>query len=355
VRGVTVGRAPRRLGRRGWPLAAILAGAGALAACGAQAGSEGGPPEPEEEGITLYSGRIAASVGGAIDMWEERVDRDVETRFANSADLAATLIEEGESSPADVFFAEDASALEAVGDRGLLEPLPEEILEQVPPEYRDDEGRWVGVTGRVRAIAYNDELERSELPDSPLELDDPRWEGRVGWAPATNTFQDYVTAVRLELGDEVAREWLEGMVANGAVDYPNNVAIRDAIANGTIDVGLINHYYVAQAKESEGPDYPVEVYFPPEGLGSLALTTAAGVLKSSERKEDALGFVDSLLSDQTQRFFTGSSKEYPLASDVEPDPSLTVPIEEIPVPEGEFTDLSERQATIDLLRETGAL
>lgn len=326
-----------------------------LASCGASTEGDGGPPEPEAEGITLYSGRIASAIGGAVDMYEERVHRDVETRFAGGPDLAATLIEEGENSPADVFFAEESAALDAVAERGLLERLPDEILRQVPAQYRDDEGLWVGVTGRARVIAHHEDLDRSELPDSPLELTDPRWEGRVGWAPASGSFQDYVTAVRLELGEDTARRWLEGMVAGGVVDYPNNVAIRDEIAGGAIDVGLLNHYYVAQAVAAEGPDYPVKVYFPPDGLGSLVLTTAVGVLASSERKDEALDFVDSMLADPAQRFFTGSSKEYPLASDAEPHESLAVPLEEIPVPEGDLTDLSERQATIELLQETGAL
>lgn len=329
-------------------------GAVALASCGASVEAEG-PPEPEEEGITLYSGRIASAIGGAVDMYEGSAGRDVETRFADGSDLAATLIEEGENSPADVFFAEESAALEAVAERGLLERLPDEILRQVPEQFRDDEGFWVGVTGRARAVAHSEDVPRSELPDSPLDFTDPRWEGRVGWAPASGSFQDYVTAVRLELGEDVARAWLEDMIANGVVDYPNNVAIRDEIANGTIDVGLLNHYYVAQAVAAEGADYPVEVYFPPGGLGSLVLTTAVGVLASSDRKDEALEFVDSMLSEPAQRFFTGSSKEYPLASDVEPHESLAVPLEDVPAPDGELTDLSERQATIELLQETGAL
>jgi iron(III) transport system substrate-binding protein len=326
-----------------------------LASCGATTEGDGGPPEPEAEGITLYSGRIASAIGGAVDMYEEQAGRDVQTRFAEGSDLAATLIEEGENSPADVFFAEESAALEAVAERGLLERLPDEILDRVPEQYRDDEGFWVGVTGRARAVAHHEDVERSELPASPLGFTDPRWEGRVGWAPASGSFQDYVTAMRLELGEDAARRWLEEMIANGVVDYPNNVAIRDEIANGAIDVGLLNHYYVAQAVAAEGSDYPVKVYFPPEGLGSLVLTTAVGVLASSDRKEEALDFVDSMLSEPAQRFFTGSSKEYPLASDVEAHESLAVPLEDVPKAEGELTDLFERQATIELLQETGAL
>jgi iron(III) transport system substrate-binding protein len=327
-----------------------------MGACGADtSGIDGGPAEPETEGITLYSGRIPAAIGGAIDMYEADADRDVQVRYAETADLAATLVEEGDNSPADVFFAQEPGAIGAVAGEGLLAKLPQDILDRVPPEFRDPEGYWVGVTGRARCIAYGPGVSRAELPESPLALTHPEWKGRVGWSPASDSLQQYVTALRLEYGDDVARDWVEGMVANDAVEYPDNVAIRDAIANGEIDVGLINHYYVAQAIAAEGPDYPVKVYFPPKGLGSLLLLTSAGVLESSDRKEEAFDFVRSLLSPESQSYFTSSSKEYPLAKGVKPDPALSVPLADIPVPEGDLNDITEVQATIDLMQDAGAL
>lgn len=342
--------------RRAATTAALLLGALA-GACGFSAGgSDGGPAEPETEGITLYSGRIASAIGGAVDAYEADADRDVEVRFADTADLAATIVEEGDASPADVFFAQEPGAIGALAERGLLEPLPDDILRRVPRRFRDPQGRFVGVTGRARIIAYGDDTGRAELPESPLELTEPRWRGRVGWGPATASLQEYVTALRLRDGDDAANEWLEGMVANDVQEYPNNVAIRDAIANGEIDVGLINHYYVAQAVAAEGDDYPVEVYFPPEGLGSLLLPTSVGVLASSDRTDEALDFVRSLLSPQTQRFFTASSKEYPLARGVEPDPSLSVPLSQVPATGGEqLADVTELQTTIRMMQEAGAL
>jgi len=335
--------------------AASCAVAVGIAACGFDTSADEGPAEPETEGIALYSGRIAGAIGGAVDAYEAAADRDVQVRFAETADLAATLVEEGENSPADAFFAQEPGAIGVVAEEGLLARLPADILRRVPSEYRDPEGRWVGVTGRARVIAYGDGVERSQLPPSPFGLTAPEWKGRVGWGPATSSMQQYVTALRLTYGDERTRRWLEGMVANDAVDYPNNVAIRDAIASGEIDVGLINHYYVAQAIAAEGPDYPVNVYFPPQGLGSLVLLTSAGVLDSSDRKDEAFEFVRSLLSDDTQSYFTGSSKEYPLAKGVPADSSLKTPLEEIPSPRGDVTDVTELQATIEMMQEAGAL
>ena len=337
--------------------AVVLAVAALVAGCSATSPDTGGGggDEPETEGITLYSGRIPAAIGGAIDAYEAEADRDVQVRFADTGDLAATLIEEGDNSPADVFFAQEPGAIGALEERGLLAPLPQDILDLVPPEYRDSDGRWVGVTGRARAMAYGQDVDPNELPDSPLGLTDPQWNGRVGWSPVSDSLQQYVTALRLEYGDDVARDWLEGMVANDAVDFPDNVAIRDAVAAGEIDVGLINHYYVAQAVAAEGPDYPVELYFPPKGLGSLLLLTQVGVLESSDRKEEAFDFVRSLLSKEGQEFFTSTSKEYPLAIGAKPDPSLEVPLDRIPAPDEDLADISETQATIELMQDAGAL
>jgi iron(III) transport system substrate-binding protein len=338
-------------------LAAVTAAMLVVAGCGFDTTDSGeGAGEPETEGITLYSGRIPAAIGGAVDRYEAEADRDVQVRYADTADLAATLIEEGDASPADVFFAQEPGAIGAVADAGLLAKLPADVLNLVPPRYRDPEGRWVGITGRARVIAYNrDAVPRSELPRSPFGLAAPSWRDRVGWSPASSSMQEYVTALRVRYGEERTREWLEAMVANGAKSYPDNVTIRDAIADGEIDVGLINHYYVAQAIAEEGSGYPVDVYFPPAGLGSLMLLTSVGVLESSDRKPEAIEFARSLLAPPSQRFFTTSSKEYPLAIGVEPDSSLSVPLARIPSPEGDLVHLEELQATIELMQDSGAL
>jgi iron(III) transport system substrate-binding protein len=353
---ITPNASPQGARRPRAPIAAILAAGLALAAsaCGGGSTEPGSSDEPEEPGITLYSGRIAPLIGPAVDMYEAKVDRDVEVRFGDSGTLAAALIEEGDSSPADVFFSQDAGSLGAVDDEGLLAELPRDVLERVPARFRAADGDWVGVSARARVIAYGEGVEPDELPASPLELTEPAWSGRVGWAPTNASLQGYVTALRQVEGDDVAREWLEGMVANDVQPYESNVPVRDAIAAGEIDVGLINHYYVAEAKAQEGDDYPVDVHFPPDDLGSLVNTTGVGVLASSDEPSEALDFIRFMLSPQAQRYFAESSKEYPLIDGVAPDPAL-VPLGRIPAPEVDLAALDDLRGTIELMRDTGAL
>jgi iron(III) transport system substrate-binding protein len=324
------------------------------AGCGGAEEAESGD-DPGPEGITVYSGRIAPLIGPAIDMHESAIGRDVQVRFGDSAQLATTMIEEGEGSPADVFFSQDAGALEAVDTEGLLTELPEDIVRKVPSRFRAEDGNWVGISARSRVIAYDArELDPEDLPDSVLDLTDPEWEGRVGWAPTNASLQAYVSALRATEGDEVARAWLEGMVANDVQAYESNTPVRDAIAAGEIDVGLINHYYVAQAKAEEGPDYPVDIHFPPGDLGSMVNVAGVGVLASSERKEEAFEFIRFLLSDEGQRYFVESSKEYPVVAGAS-QPDGVPPLERLPSPEFDLGNLGDLEQTLALMQETGAL
>ena len=306
-----------------------------------------------DEELTIYSGRIEALIGPAIKLYEKDSGEKVKTRYGDSPSLAATLVEEGKNSRADLFYAQDAGSLDAIEKAGNLEPLPADILDKVPARFRSRDGRWIGVTARSRIIAYGPKVKAAELPDSPLELAEPKWKGRVGWAPTNASLQGYITALRLVEGEDVARTWLKGMVANKTQVFDSNVPIRDAIAKGELDLGLINHYYVAEAL-AKNPNYPVKVHFPTKDLGSLVNVSGVGVLASSKRKAEAIDFVRTMLTKPAQEYFANSSKEYPLAAGVKPAKELT-PLGEIPSPDIDLANLGDLKGTLNLMRETGAL
>ena len=327
---------------------AVLLAAGAVAGCGGN--DEGSGP------ITVYSGREEELVAPLFEQFTEETGIDVEVRYGDSAELAATIAEEGDNSPADVFFAQDPGSLGAV-DAQLAE-LPEDVLDRVGERFRDADGRWVGTSGRTRVLVYNtDAVADDELPASVLELTEPEWEGRVGIAPTNASFQAFVTGMRLSLGDDATREWLEGMRDNGAKTYEKNTPIVEAAASGEIDVGLVNHYYLGLVKE-EQPDAPIANHLFEDGdAGNLVSVAGAGVLASTDQDEDAEAFVDFLLTDDAQRFYVEEAEEaeYPLVEGVEPSPGL-VPLDQIEGPDVELTSFgSELEATVEMLRETGWL
>ncbi len=306
--------------------------------------------------LTVYSGREEELVEPLFEQFEEETGIDVEVRYGDSAELAATLAEEGENSPADAFFAQDPGSLGAVADEELLAELPDELLERVGERFRDDGGRWVGTSGRVRVLAYNtDALSESDLPESVFELTDPRWDGKIGVAPTNGSFQAFVTAMRLAEGEDATREWLEGIQANQPKLYESNSTIVEAVAAGEIEVGLVNHYYLYLVKE-EQPDAPVENhFFAGDDPGALVSAAGVGIVEGAEHGDQARALVEFLLSESGQRFYVEEAEEaeYPLIDGVEPTEGLP-PLEDLEGPDIDLADLGpELEATLELLNEVG--
>jgi iron(III) transport system substrate-binding protein len=318
----------------------------ALAGCG---GSDG-------DRITVYSGREEELVEPLLAMFEDETEIDIEVRYGDSAELAATIAEEGDNSPADVFFAQDPGSLGSVEDQ--LAELPSELLDRVDARFRDSQGRWTGTSGRSRVIVYNtDALSEADVPDSVDALIDPRWHGRIGVAPTNASFQAFVTAMRLSEGDEATREWLTDLRELNPKIYESNIPIVEATAAGEIDLGLVNHYYLYLVRE-EQPNAPIANHFLAAGdPGALVSVAGAGVFESSDQPDEAERFVDFLLSERGQRFYVDEAEEaeYPLIDGIDAKEGLP-PLDELEGPDVDLSNFgAELEATVELLRETGYL
>jgi iron(III) transport system substrate-binding protein len=306
--------------------------------------------------LTIYSGREEEIVAPLFQKFTAATGIKAEVRYGDSAELAASLAEEGSNSPADVFFAQDPGSLGAVDN--LLAALPEAPLGRVPAQFRDAAGRWVGTSGRARVIVYNtDRLQEAEVPDTVAALTDPAWKGRIGVAPTNASFQAFVTGMRLALGDQAARDWLTALRANDAKTYEKNAPIVEAVAAGEIDLGLVNHYYVPLVK-AEQPAAPIANRFLRAGdPGALVSVAGAGVLASSDHADDATAFVSWLLSDEGQRFYVdeAAETEYPLVAGIPAKAGLR-PLAEMQGPAVDLTSFgAELSRTVEMLRETGFL
>ncbi len=338
----------RPVSRRLAPLIVLLLPVLA-AGCGAEAQPKGGP-----ETLTVYSGRAKDLVEPLYDRFEKATGVEVEVRYGESAELAATIAEEGDNSPADVFLAQDAGSIGSLAEDARLERLPANVLGQVDERFRDDDGRWVGVSGRARVVAYNTEkVAEGDLPSSVFDLTDPRWKGRVGLPPGNASFQAFVSAMRLDAGEERTRAWLEGLKRNDAKTFDNNIQTLEAVGKGEIDVGLVNHYYLREVK-GEQPDLPVANHFlKPGDPGALVNAAAVGVLEGNDTPSGARTFVEFLLSPEGQRFFVEETDEYPLVAGVAP-PRDTPPLEDVQGPDVPLDRLGgEFEATLKLLDEVG--
>ena len=311
-------------------------------------------PLPAEK-LVLYCGRSADLVQPLIGRFQETNGVVVEVRYGGTAELAALIAEEGSSSPADVYYGQDAGALGTLAKEGLLRKLPSKLLALVEPRFRSRSGHWIGTSGRARVMLYNSaSLSEDELPDSVLALTDPDWRSRVAWAPRNGSFQAFVTAMRLIEGEPKTAAWVAGMMENGVKAYPDNTDIFEATRIGEVEVGLTNHYYLFRNLDRADTDVALRNYSPRGGgAGALINVAGAGVLESSDQTHLAESFLTFLLERESQTYFAEQAFEYPLVKGVKTHP-LVKPLSEVLTPSINLSELDDLDGTIQLLQEIGA-
>ena len=306
--------------------------------------------------LTIYSGRSEDLVQPIIDRFIDETGIDVTVRYADSSDLAATILEEGDGSPADVFFAQDPASLGTVALADLFAALPDDVITSVPERFSDSGGSWVGVSGRARVVVHDPTVAPiAELPDTEDGFADPSWAGRVGIAPTNGSFLAFVAAKILLDGEEATRTWLTAMANNGSPTYPKNSAIVSAVIDGQVPTGLVNHYYLLRALAEDPGAAAANHFFTTASAGSLVMPAGVGIMASSESSDAALTFVRYLLGTPAQQYFSEETFEYPLVPGIEADPRLPV-IDALPTPD---IDLSLLATTLDratdLVAEAGLL
>jgi len=306
--------------------------------------------------LTIYSGRSEELVAPLIERFEAESGIDISVRYGDSAELAATILEEGDRSPASVFLSQDPASLGSIALAGLFAQLPSETLNMVPERFSDADGRWVGISGRARTVVYDTTLiSAGSLPPTEDGFVDPRWAGRVGIAPTNGSFLAFVAAKILLDGEATTLAWLEGMEANGSPTYPKNSTIVGAVVDGQVETGLVNHYYLLRVL-AEDPVAPAANYFFPEAsAGSLVMPSGAGILEADDAPEAAATFVEFLLSVEAQEYFAQETFEYPLVPGTEPFGDLP-PLDSIPTPDIDLADLAPMlDLATDLVAEAGLL
>lgn len=304
--------------------------------------------------LTLYSGRGETLVAPIIDAFTAETGITVSVRYGGTAELAVLLQEEGDATPADLYWAQDAAALGSVVD--AFATLPDDIQGLVPAKLRDADGRWIGTSGRARVIVYSPErFTEDDWPATMADLTDPRYRGRMALPPTNGSFLAHVTALRVVEGDEAARAWLEGIIANEPVIVRNNTAVLQAIADGEADFGIANNYYLGRFLARDA-DFPVaQGHFSQNGdIGNLLLVAGMGVMAASDNQDAAADFIRFLLSPQAQQYFTGQVYEYPVTSGMIAAPG-TPSLDDLEAiaPAVDLNTIGDLEGTLEMLRDLG--
>jgi iron(III) transport system substrate-binding protein len=313
-----------RVRRGGGVAVALLLAAGSIAACSSASGASSGGGQT----ITLYNAQHEQTTDALIAAFTKQTGIKVRVDNDDEDVLTAQIEQEGSRSPADVFYTENSNWLEQLGEKGLLAHVDADTLANVPAQDSAANGDWLGVSARMSVLVYNpSKISAAQLPTSILDMADPKFKGEFEIAPSETDFWPLVSSVAKADGDAAALTWLKALKDNaGSNDnVPDNETITSDVSKGTIDFGVINHYYFYRLQSEIGKSsvHAQLAYFAPQDPGFVEDISGAGILKSSKHQAAAQQFLNFITSAAGQQVLeSGASYEYPLKAGVAANPEL---------------------------------
>ena len=306
--------------------------------------------------LTLYNAQhVPLAEAWAAD-FTRSTGIKVAIRSGKDFELANQIVQEGASSPADIFITENSPAMTVVANAGLFAPVDQATLAQVPARFSSPIGDWTGIAARSTVFVYNPSLISPDaLPTSMMDLANPEWQDRFGIAPAGADFQAIVSGVLALKGVDATSAWLNGLKSNARI-YSGNGAILRAVNAGEIPGGIIYHYYwYADRNESGANSANTELlFFGNQDPGAFVSVSGGGVLKSSKHSLEAQQFLAYMTSKQGQQILSDSNAmEYAIASETPANPKLK-PLAELDPPDVDLSSLNGPQV-INLMQKAGLL
>jgi iron(III) transport system substrate-binding protein len=327
---------------------AALTLAAAVAGCGSASASNNNT-------IVLYNGQHPQLTQSLVAAFTRQTGIHVTVRTDDGIVLADQLLQEGRSSPADVYLAENSPELMDLEQHGLLAKLSPAILHQVPSTDDSPAGEWAGIALRVGVLVYDPaRLPASQRPRSVLDLAQPQWKGRIAIAPADSDFPPIVGAVVAQYGKRTAERWLAGLKRNALI-FQTDEAVVAAVNRGAAVSGLVNHYYWYRLRVEVGTRamHSVLYFFPDHDAGSVVNISGAAILASSTHRAAADAFVRFLVSPTGQRLIAhGYDFEYPARAGIEANSALP-PLSKISRATFSATALGNDQAAAQLIQDAG--
>lgn len=305
---------------------AIGIAGGALGACAMP-----GLLRAQEKVVNLYSSRHYDTDEALYANFTKATGIKVNRIEAQPDPLIERMKAEGSASPADVFISVDAGRIEAARGLGLLQPLKSEKIEKaVPANLRDPDGNWFAFSYRARVLMYHKDRVKPGDIVRYEDLADPKWKGKVLTRSSTNIYSQSLTGSILAAnGPEKTEAWAKGVVANLARQPKGGDTdqIR-AVAAGEGDLALSNTYYlgkIIRANKSEDKTIieKIGVLFPNQAdRGTHVNISGGGLVANAKNRDNAIAFLEYLLTPEAQAYFAAGNDEYPVVQGVSPPKSI---------------------------------
>ncbi|MBO1265420.1 Fe(3+) ABC transporter substrate-binding protein [Proteiniclasticum sp. SCR006] len=285
----------------------------------------------EENVVNIYTDRHYDTDQALYDQFTEKTGITVNVVKAGSDELLERLSAEGEDTEADLLVTSDVGRLYRAGERGIIKAFDSDVVESnVPENLRGAENLWTALTVRARVITYVlDKVDPGSLSTYEA-LTEPEWEGRVLVRSSDNIYNQSLLASFIALnGEEAAKEWAEGIVANMArTPQGNDRDQMKAIVAGEGDVAIVNTYYLGKLLHSSDEvevevGQKIGVFFPNQDTNGTHINiSGAALTKFGKNSEAATQLLEYLTGEEAQNNYASANYEYPVNQAVEPSDFL---------------------------------
>ncbi len=307
------------------------------------------------ESLVIFSGRSDKFVKPVVKAFTAKTGIKAILHSGSSTSLLNKLKLEGARTQADIYISNDAGNLQKGSEFKLFKPLPDNIANTIPANYRALDNTWLGVSARARVLVVSTKKQDADFVKSVFDLADPRLQGKLGITHSGN--ESYIAGVTVYMqsaGEEKTRNWLKGMKRNveGSV-FNKHSKIVKAVAAGKKSIGLVNHYYIYRHL-AKHPDAPIKIVLPDQdGMGVAWNVAGAAVSKYTKHADAAEKFMAFLVSDEGQKLFAQVNSEYPTRAGI-PAAAKVPAAGSYKVADVPMVKLGEmRNATLDLIESVG--
>ena len=278
----------------------------------------------EADVVNIYSYRQPDLIRPMLDAFTKETGIRTQIIFAAKG-LEERIRAEGALSPADVILTVDISRLAAAKDVGVTQAVDDPaITENIPLQYRDEEGHWFGLTMRSRVV-YASRERVSEDAITYEELADPKWKGRICTRSGQHVYNiGLIASMIAHHGEEWVENWLHGVKANLAVKPTgNDRAQAKAVYAGQCDIALGNTYYIALMRTNDKEPKQkawansIKVLFPnADGRGSHVNISGMALAAHAPHRDAAVKLMAFLASEAAQKLYAETNHEYPVKAGV---------------------------------------
>jgi iron(III) transport system substrate-binding protein len=278
--------------------------------------------------VNVYTYRETKLIQPLFDAFTKDTGVKVNVISASSG-LEQRMKAEGTNSPADVLLTVDIGRIDEAVQAGVTQPVISEVLETIiPPQYRDPNGHWAGISMRARVIYASKERVKQDAITYE-ELADPKWKGKICIRSGQHIYNNGLFAAYVaHHGEAKAEEWLKGLKANLAQKPSggDREAARD-VAAGKCDIGIGNTYYWALMMNNDPEKKPwaeaTKVILPTfEGGGTHVNLSGVLLAKHAPNKTNGVKLINWLAGPTAQQMYADSNYEYPVRAGVAVNPTI---------------------------------